>query len=72
MHVIHIHKLDFVMYGNTAIYSASNTIKLHIQSDLNSGYIHNFYHDKQEVIAQLFFQYIKLLLKDIDHPALVK
>ena len=37
--------------------SVSNTInKLNIQSDLNSGYIHNFYHEKQEIIDELFYK----------------
>ena len=37
-------------------------------SDLYSGYIHNLYHDEQEIIDNLFFQYIKPLLKYIDNP----
>ena len=41
-------------------------------SDFYSGCIHNFYHDKQELIDYYFCQYIKPLLKDIDHHALIK
>ena len=46
--------------------------KFHIQSDLNSGYIHKFYHSKQDIIDELFCQYIKTLLKDIDNLALIQ
>ena len=41
-------------------------------SDLNSGYIHNFYHDKLETIDDMFCQYIKTLIKYIDHIVLIK
>ena len=41
-------------------------------SDLHYGYIHNFYHDKQEIIDDLFCQYIKPLLKYIGHLALIQ
>ena len=57
----------------TEISSVSNIInKLHIQSDLNSGYIQNFYHDKQEIIDELFYQYHLSLLKYMDHTELVQ
>ena len=57
----------------TEITSVENTIKkLHIQADLHSGYIHNLYHDKQDIIDELFCQYIKPLLKYIYHPAFIK
>ena len=43
-----IHKSDFGMACYTSITSVSNTInKLHVQSNLNPGYIHNLYHAKQ-------------------------
>ena len=61
--VINIHKSDYVMDCYTEITSVENTIKkLHIQSDLNYGYIHNFYNDKQYIIDELFCKYIKPLL----------
>ena len=73
MHAINIHKSDFVMAYCTEIASVANTIqKLHIQSDLHSGYINNFNHYKQEIIDELFCQYIKPLLKYIDHPELIQ
>ena len=59
IHVIKIHKSDFVMAFYIAIITVANIIKkLHILSDLNYGYIHNFYHDKQDIIDELFCQYI--------------
>ena len=41
-------------------------------SDFHSGYIHNSYCDKQDSIDDLFCHYIKSILKDIDHPALIQ
>ena len=46
--------------------------KFNIRSDLNSGYIYNFYHDKKEIIGELFCQYIGPLLKYIYDTALNK
>ena len=40
--------------------------------NLNSGYIQNFYHDKIEIIDELFCEHIETLLKDINHPALIQ
>ena len=57
----------------TYITSIANTInKLNTMSNLNSVNIHDLYHNKQESIDDLFYKYIKPLLKDIDHPALNK
>ena len=57
----------------TTITSVSNNVKkLNIMSDFSYGYIHNLYHDKQDSIDDLFCQYIKPLLKYIDHPALIQ
>ena len=68
-----IHKSDFVMACYTEIPSVENTInKFHIRSDLSSGYIHKFYHDKKDIIDELFCKYIKPLLKGIDNPALIQ
>ena len=48
IHAIYIHKSYYVMDFYTEIPSIENTIHtLHIMSDFHSGYIHNFYHDKQ-------------------------
>ena len=41
-------------------------------SDLHYYYIHNFYHDKKESIDDMFLQYIKALLRDIDDTALTQ
>ena len=68
-----LYKKQIFMECYKEIYYASNTIKkLHIQSNLNSGYIHNFYHDKKGSIDDMFYQYHIPLLKDIDHPALIQ
>ena len=73
IHVIHIQKTDFIMACYTEIYSVENTIKkLHIKSDFHSGYIYNFYRNKQEIIDELFYQYQLPLLKYINHPALIQ
>ena len=68
-----MHDSDYVMACYTVIiYVANNIKKLHIMFDLNSGYIHNFYHDNQESIDDLFCQWIKPLLKYIDNFELIK
>ena len=73
INAINMHDSDFVMAFYTSINSVENTInKFHIVSDLNFGYIHNFYHDKQESIDYMFCQYIKPLLKDIDNTELIQ
>ena len=41
-------------------------------SDLTFGYMHNLYNDKQEIIDDIFCQYIKPLLKYIYHPTLIQ
>ena len=39
----------------TDIASVANTVKkFHIQSDLHSGYMHNFNNDKRGIIDELF------------------
>ena len=45
---------------------------MHIQSNCNSGYKHNFYNDKQNIIDDLFYQYHIILLKDIYNPAFIQ
>ena len=61
------------MASHTSIYSVANTIrKFHIQSNSHTAYKHNFYHDKKEIIDELFCQHIEPLLKDINHPALIQ
>ena len=45
---------------------------MHIWSDFNSGCIHKLYHDEQDIIDEMFCQYIKPLFKDIDHTALIR
>ena len=68
INVINIHKSEFVMDCYTKIpFVANTTNKLHMIYNLNSGYIHNFYHDKKEIIDELFCQHIEPLLKDINH-----
>ena len=57
----------------TAISSVANTLKeFHIQYNLRNGYTHNFYHDKRDKFDELFDKYHPPLLKDIDHPALIR
>ena len=52
-----MHDSYYVMDCYIAITSIEYTKKkLHIMSDLNYGYIHNFYHDKKESIDDLFFK----------------
>ena len=54
------------------VFVAKTKNKLNIQSDLNYGYIHNFYHYKNEIIDELFYHYHLPSLKDIYHPALIQ
>ena len=71
IHTIDMHYSDFALTCYTEIPSVSKIIKkFHIVYDLSSSYIHNFYNYKQESIGD-FFQYIKRLLKYIDHPKLI-
>ena len=57
----------------TKIFSVENTVnKLHIRSDLHSDYIHNVYHDKQDIINELFYQYNQTILKYIGHTELIQ
>ena len=73
IHAIDTHGSDYVMACYTKITSVANTIKkFHIMSYLHYGYIHDFYHDKQEIVYDLFCQYNKPLLRDINHPALIQ
>ena len=73
IHVIDKQKTDYVMACYTVISSVADTLnKFHIQSNLHNGYKHNFYHDKQDAFDELFCQYHILLLKYIDHPALIQ
>ena len=41
-------------------------------SGFHVGYIHNLYPDKQESIHDIFCQFIKPLIKDIDPPELIQ
>ena len=41
-------------------------------SDLTFGYMHNLYNDKQEIINDLFCQYIKPWLKYIYHSTMIQ
>ena len=50
----------FAMDCHTGITSLANTIKKwHNGSDFYSSYIHKLYNDKQEIIAELFFNTLK-------------
>ena len=53
-------------------YIENNIKKLNIKTDMHSGYKHNLYHYKQEIIDEMFCQYIKPLFKNIDHPELIQ
>ena len=60
------------MACTTEIYSVSNTInKLQIQYPLYSVYQKNLYHDKPEIIYEIFHQYHLPSLKYIDHPEFI-
>ena len=68
-----MHASDHVMACYKKITSVANTInKLHIMSDFQYVYIHNFYHDKKGIIDGKFCHYITPLLNYIDHPALIQ
>ena len=51
---------------------ANTTKKLNIRSNYHYFYIHNFYHNKQEIIDDIFYQCHLPLLKYIDHPAMIQ
>ena len=52
----------------TEISSAANTVKkLHIRSNLHTGYKHNVYPNKLEMFDELFDQYYIPLLKFINN-----
>ena len=73
IHAINIHKPEFVMVCYTSIPFVENTLKkFRIVSGFHSVYIHNFHHDKQGVIDELFCQYIETLLKYIYRHELIQ
>ena len=39
---------------------------------VHSVYQQNLYHDKQDIIDDMFYQYHLILMKDIDHPELIQ
>ena len=45
--------------------------KIHIKYPLHSIYQQKIYHDKQEIMYELFHQYHFPLLKYIDYPSLI-
>ena len=64
-------RTDFFMACTTAISSVANTIiKFHIQYDFYFVYKKNLYHDKQNIMDEMFHQFHLPLLKDADHPVL--
>ena len=65
-------KTDYVMACYTEISSENTINKLQILSTVHSVYQQNLYHDKQDIIDELFYQYHLPLLKYIDHPALIQ
>ena len=72
IHAIDKQKTDYVIVRTTEIYLVVNTIKkFHIQSSLHFFYQQNIYHDKQEIMDELFHQYHIYLLKCIDNPAFI-
>ena len=70
--MFNIHYSDLFMDCYTSINSVSNIIVLNIMSDVHFGYTQNLYHDKQVIIDELFCQYIKPLIKYIDHYKLIQ
>ena len=57
----------------TVVSSVANTEKkINIHSYSHYGYIHNFYHDKQDIVDEPFLKYHRTLLKYIDYPSLIK
>ena len=53
--------------------STSNTLKtLGVNKNLHSSYIQTELNDKKEMILNIFSAYVAPLLKDINHPALLK
>ena len=64
-------KIGFFIAWYTEISSVTNSInKWHISSGFHSGYIHNFYYDRQVFIDEIFCWYIKPLLEYIEHTIL--
>ena len=60
------------MACTTAISLVANTIKkFHIQYSLNYVYQQNLYHNKQDIMDELFHKYQLPLLRYIEHPALI-
>ena len=52
--IIYIKRISYSWKNSKNLGSVLNEAKQIIMSDLHSGYIHNFYHDKQESIDNLF------------------
>ena len=64
IHAINIQKYILLWRATQNKSSVANTIdKLYIKSNLNPGYKHNFYYDKQEKIDDIFDQYHLTFIK---------
>ena len=66
-------KTDFVMVKNEAIFAEANTIKqLRIYKNMHMPYKQDFYKTKEKGIVYLFLKWLVPVMKNIEHPALIK
>ena len=66
-------KTDYVMVKNEAISAIANTIKpLHINKNMHMTYKKDFYNNKQKEIGDFVLKYLSPVMKDLEHPALIK
>ena len=68
-----IHDSEYAMTCTTTISSISNTLKkLLLQYNLNSTYNQTKYIGEEEIIHNIFSNYVEPLLNYINHPTLVQ
>ena len=61
------------MVKNKALSAISNTIKqLNIHRNMHMTYKQDFYKTKLSEIDDLFLEYLLPVMKDLEHPALIK
>ena len=66
-------KTDYVMVKNEALSAVANTIKqLHNNKNIHMTYKQDFYKTIESEIDGLFLEYLAPVMKDLDHPALIK
>ena len=66
-------KTDYFMVKNDTLSAIANTIKpLHIHENMHMTYKQDFYKTKDKEIYDLLLEHLAPVMKDLEHPALIK